>query len=94
MPHVVERPDSHLQEQEVAQRPWIVRVFNNDHNTYQEVMMILMLATACNAEEAYIEAWEIDHLGSSVVHEAAEIECRAAAKVISSIGIRVEVMQE
>jgi ATP-dependent Clp protease adaptor protein ClpS len=94
MPQVIDRPDTIRQEQEAVQAPWIVRVFNNDINTYQQVMSILMLATRCSAEEAYMEAWEIDHLGSSVVHQATEGECRTAAKVISTIGIRVEVMQE
>jgi ATP-dependent Clp protease adapter protein ClpS len=73
---------------------WIVTVFNNDFNTYDQVMTILMLATHCNAEEAYIETWEIDHLGSSVVHHGAEEECRKAAEIISTIGIKVEVSKD
>jgi ATP-dependent Clp protease adaptor protein ClpS len=73
---------------------WIVTVFNNDVNTYEEVMEILMRATGCDEEEAWIETWEIDHLGKSVVHHAAEAECVSVAQVISQIGIRVEVSQE
>lgn len=70
---------------------WIVTVFNNDHNTYDEVMRVLMVATGCNSEEAYIEAWEIDHYGKCVVHKACETECKKAADVIATIGIQVEV---
>lgn len=70
---------------------WIVTVFNNDVNTYDEVMTVLMVATCCTSEEAYIEAWEIDHYGKCVVHQACETECRKAADVICKIGIRVEV---
>lgn len=73
---------------------WAVTVFNNDVNTYQEVIAILVLATQCTVEEAYIEAWEIDHFGQSMVHRAGEAECRHAAAVISTIGIRVEVTPE
>lgn len=69
---------------------WIVTVYNNDHNTYQEVIAILVLATRCTAEEAYIEAWEIDHYGHSVVHRASESACQAAAEIIATIGIKVE----
>lgn len=83
----------HVQETQVDP-PWLVKVFNNEHNTYQEVMVILMLATDCDEDEAYIETWEIDHLGSSIVHSADETECQRVAEVISTIGIRVEVYQE
>ena len=73
---------------------WIVVVFDNDVNTYEEVMKILMIATGCTAEEAYMEAWEIDHLGKSVVHYAGEKECREAGEVIARIGIKVLVSEE
>lgn len=70
---------------------WLVTVFDNDYNTYEEVMMILMAATGCSAQEAYIEAWEIDHLGKSTVHHSNEDDCRMAASIIGEIGIQVEV---
>ena len=41
-------------------------------------------------DEAYMETWEIDHLGKSVVHRASEAECQRAAEIIATIGIRVE----
>jgi len=83
-------------ERDAAQSPqkdegWMVTVYNNEVNTYDEVMTVLVLATACDAEEAYIETWEIDHYGSCVVHRADESECRGAAEVIATIGIAVEV---
>jgi ATP-dependent Clp protease adapter protein ClpS len=73
---------------------FIVTVFNNDHNTWDEVVDILMKATACSLDEAEIETWEIDHLGKSVVHHGDRGECDAAAEVIRQIGIRVEVSEE
>jgi hypothetical protein len=73
---------------------WIVTVFDNDRNTYEQVMTSLMFATGCSAEEAYLEAWEIDHLGKSVVHYAGEKECRDAAEIIGRIGIKVTVSEE
>ncbi len=72
---------------------WIVIAFNNDHNTYDEVMLILMAATGCAPDEAYIETWEIDHLGKSVVHQGCESECQGVAAVITSIGLRTEVLE-
>ncbi len=45
-------------------------------------------------DEAYIETWEIDHMGRSNVHYGGETECRDVAAIISGIGIRVEVTPE
>lgn len=73
---------------------WIVTVYDNDYNTVEQVMMILMLATGCSAEEAYMETWEIDNLGRSVVHRGSEVECREAAEIIAKIGISVEATPE
>lgn len=69
---------------------WLVTVYNNETNTYVEVVAILMLATGCDAEEAYIETWEIDHYGQCTVHRASQEICEKTAKVIATIGIRVE----
>jgi len=73
---------------------WIVIVYDNDKNTWDEVMDVLQRATGCTAEEAYIETWEVDNLGKSVVHHGGQEECERAAGIIRSIGIRVEVVEE
>lgn len=87
----IELPERTAEERETKGEGWIVTVFDNDTNSYDQVMSILMLATACTSEEAYIEAWEIDHYGKCIVHKASEIECKKAADIIATIGIRVEV---
>lgn len=94
MSQVVESPQK--EQGTVAAPPdiWHVTVYDNDHNSYEEVITVLMIATGCDLEEAKIEAWEIDHLGQCVVHRAAEDECRSAADIIAQIGIRVEVEPE
>lgn len=92
-PGTVSRPDVDDGSTESA-GPWVVIVYDNDYNTYEEVIAVLMAATGCSAQEAYIEAWEIDHLGKSVVHHGDREECDRAATVIAKIGIRVEVAQE
>jgi ATP-dependent Clp protease adaptor protein ClpS len=73
---------------------YIVIVYNNEHNTYAEVISILMQATACTQEEAEIETWEVDHLGQSVVHHGGQEECERVAAVIRTIGIHVEVKED
>ena len=93
-PGTIERPEIGDRPGESLDSGWIVTVYDNDSNTYEQVIMILIVATGCSPEEAYIEAWEIDHLGKSVVHHGAKEECEHAASIISTIGIRVEVTAE
>jgi len=73
---------------------WVVVVYNNDHNTYLEVISILIQATGCTLDEAEIETWEVDHLGQSTVHHGGQEECERVAGVIRTIGIQVEVKEE
>jgi ATP-dependent Clp protease adaptor protein ClpS len=72
---------------------WIVIVFNNDHNTFEEVITILQKATGCGLEEAQMETWEVHHLGKSIVHHGVRAECDRAASIIQTIGIQVSVDQ-
>lgn len=69
----------------------IVIVYDNDYNTFDEVIAILMKATGCSLQEATMETWEIHNLGKSVVHHGSQSECERAARIIATIGIRVEV---
>ncbi|MBM3494927.1 MAG: ATP-dependent Clp protease adaptor ClpS [Armatimonadetes bacterium] len=69
----------------------IVVVYDNDHNTIDEVIDILMKATGCGVQEAAMETWEIHNLGKSIVHHGPASECERVASVIRTIGIRVEV---
>ena len=73
---------------------YIVIVYNNEHNTYEQVTSILMQATGCTREEAEIETWEVDHLGQSVVHHGGQEECERVAAIIRTIGIHVEVRED
>jgi hypothetical protein len=93
-PATIEAPELIKRDKEQAEKDWIVTVYNNDVNTYEEVISILILATACSFDEAYLEAWEIDHLGRSVVHYGRETDCHKVAEIIGKIGIRVEVSRE
>ncbi len=93
-PGTIEAPEIRHRDLEASEHGWIVTVYNNDYNTYEEVISILILATGCGLEEAEMEAWEVDHLGRSVVHHGKETDCRTAGDVIAKIGIRVEVTQE
>jgi len=68
-----------------------IRIIDNDHNTYGEVIGITMLALGITREEAYAVAWEVDHAGSCVVAHAPRDEAEVIADVIRMIGIEVQV---
>ena len=94
---ITERPDTDYSLEDLFKtdyESWIVVVYDNNHNSFDEVIHILMVATACTLEEASIETWEIDHLGKSVVHHGGREECERVADIIRTIGVRVEVVEE
>lgn len=92
-PSTIERP---LLDDDASSKEdrWQVTAFNNDVNTYLEVIVVLMLATGCTESQAYNAAWDIDHYGQAVVYTSSEQDCRRAGEIISSIGVRVEVNPE
>ena len=69
-------------------------IFDNEHNSMDEVVAVLMRATLCDEEEAAIEMWEAHTYGKALVHFASKEECEAAAGIIEGIGVRTEVAPE
>jgi ATP-dependent Clp protease adapter protein ClpS len=72
----------------------MVVIFNNEVNSFDEVIAVLMLATGCTAHEAAIEAWEAHTYGKAPVHFAGREVCEEAAAIISRVGVRAEVCEE
>ncbi len=73
---------------------WMVVIYNNESNSMDEVIAVLIHATGCTAEEAEIEMWEAHTFGKAPVHFASKAECDEAARIISSVGIKTEVALE
>ena len=69
-------------------------IFNNDFTPMDVVVMALMRATNCDAEEAAIEMWEAHHFGQANVHFSTRTECEEAANIIASVGVKTEVKPE
>ena len=78
----------------VNTKRYMTVIFNNDHNSLDEVMLILMRATGCSKDEAYVETWEAHHYGKAPVHFASEAECKKVASIIESIGVLTDVRPE
>jgi ATP-dependent Clp protease adapter protein ClpS len=80
---------SESKESEQSSELFEVKLIDNDHNTYQEVINVSMIALGITADEAYGIAWEVDHLGSCIVAYAPKHEAEHIARIIRSIGIEV-----
>ena len=73
---------------------WMVVIYNNDHTSMDHVIDVLMLATGCEEQEAYIEMWEAHTFGKAPVHFSSREECDEAAGIISTAGVKTEVAPE
>jgi ATP-dependent Clp protease adaptor protein ClpS len=92
MSHTVVLPE--LVDSSAGLGRWMVVIFDNDYNSRDEVVEILMKATGCDAEEAHIEMWEADTYGKAPVHFAAADECRKVSQILGTIGLVSEVLPE
>jgi ATP-dependent Clp protease adaptor protein ClpS len=86
--------DSNLDFQSSQEGRWQVLIFNNETNTWQEVVEVLMQATGCDTDEAVMETWEAHTYGKAPVHFAAKTECNEIARIISIIGVQTSVCPE
>ena len=81
-------------QQEAPSQRWTVIMFNNDTNTFEEVIDILIRSTDCDAQEAFMETWEANAFGKAHVHFAEKERCVSVAGMIESIGVATEVKKE
>jgi len=77
-----------------ARARWMVVIRNNDTNSQQEVIAVLIAATGCPVEEAATEVWEAEIYGKASVHYSSKEDCAAAAMIIQSIGVVTDVVPE
>lgn len=91
LPHVSMSDRSDEDDSTDQEALYEVRIIDNDYNTYQEVMQIVMAAVGVHQEQAFTIAWEVDHLGSCVVAHAPKKDADEIAALIRSIGIEVQV---
>jgi ATP-dependent Clp protease adapter protein ClpS len=65
--------------------------YNNETNTFDQVIAILSSALNIDIHRAEMHAWDIHLLGKANVYYGSQADCEQKAKVISSIGIKTEV---
>jgi ATP-dependent Clp protease adaptor protein ClpS len=96
MPYEVRRTEPEIVPEDTSSGTdgWMCVIYDNEYNTLDEVVVILMAATGCCYEEAYCEMWEAHTFGKANCHYGSEAECRRVADTISAIGVRTEVCKE
>ena len=90
----VELLDLELQSADVGTEAWMVVIYNNDTTSVDDVVEILMRATQCDQDEAFIEMWEAHNFGKASVHFAGRSVCDDVASIIQTVGVKAEVMKE
>jgi hypothetical protein len=73
---------------------WMVMIFNNADNQFEDVVDVIMRATMCSKEEAVIETWEAHTYGKAPVHFSSRRDCVEVAGIIEDIGVQTEVRPE
>lgn len=70
---------------------YCIIVYNNDTNTFQEVIAILCLALQIDAKRAELWAWDIHLMGLARVYYSSSTDCECRAEIIKEIGLKTEV---
>ncbi len=69
-----------------------VVIIDNDHNTYEQVILICMEALGVDYMHAYRIALAVDNNGEAEVAQAPQPEAERIADIIRTIGIEVRVL--
>lgn len=71
-----------------------VIIYNDDHNSFDHVIRVLMAATECDQKEAETEASEAHAFGKAVCHYSNEEQCNRICGLILSAGIQASVEKD
>ncbi|OZC02746.1 ATP-dependent Clp protease adaptor ClpS [Rubricoccus marinus] len=71
--------------------PWRVILFDDDIHTFEEVIVQLVLATNCSAQEAEQHAWRVHTEGKSRVYEGSFEECFRVQGILREIQLVTEI---
>jgi ATP-dependent Clp protease adaptor protein ClpS len=69
-----------------------VLLFNDDHHTFDEVIVQVMRATGCSEARAEGIAWEVHSRGQALVYEGELFECLRVSSVLEEIALHTQVL--
>lgn len=71
--------------------PWRVILFDDDIHTFDEVIVQLMKATGCSAEQAERHAWTVHTQGKDCVYQGSFDECFRVQGVLREIQLVTQI---
>lgn len=71
--------------------PWRVILYNDDIHSFDEVIMQLIKATGCTAQQAEAHAWTVHTEGKDTVYEGTFEECFRVQGVLREIQLVTEI---
>lgn len=75
---------------EETQGPWVVILYNDDHHSFDDVILQLQKATGCSVEEASWITHEAHYLGRAIAFSGPRDECDRVSAVLREIRLQVE----
>lgn len=69
-----------------------VVLYNDDHHTFDEVIVQVCKAVACSAFEAEAVAWEVHLRGQAIVYEGDLFKCLRVSSVLEEIALHTQVL--
>ena len=90
-PGAVSLPDVEVDAKAKDAKPARSILYNDDWHTFEDVILQLIKATGCSAEQGEAHAWTIHTTGKSVVFEGRRDDCEKVAQILREIRLQVEV---
>ena len=74
-----------------VQEPWRVILYDDDIHTFEDVIIQLMKATGCTAEQGYRHAFTVHTQGKDCVYQGEFFECFRVQGVLREIQLVTEI---
>ena len=84
-------PEVETVEEERVETPWRVILYDDDIHTFEEVIVQLVKATGCSAQQAERHAWTVHTQGKDCVFEGEFADCFRVQGVLREIGLVTEI---
>ncbi|MEM1115872.1 MAG: ATP-dependent Clp protease adaptor ClpS [Bacteroidota bacterium] len=75
----------------VVDTPWRVILYDDDIHTFDEVIVQLVKATGCSAQQAEKHAWTVHTTGKDTVYQGEFFECFRVQGVLREIQLVTEI---
>jgi len=77
--------------EEAIETPWRVILYDDAIHTFEEVILQLMKATGCSAEQGELHAWTVHTRGKDCVYQGEFFECFRVQGVLRQIQLVTEI---